>query len=62
MIALGFLLLTILVKPRNIAMFPEVEFDFSEREYILCEAVLDQRIVEGIGKGLDPELEGPEFR
>lgn len=42
-------------------MFPKVEFDFSKRENILCETVLNQGVVEGVGEGLDPEFEGPEF-
>ena len=42
-------------------MFPKVEFDFSKRENILCETVLDQGVVEGVGEGLDTKFEGPEF-
>lgn len=42
-------------------MFPKVEFDFSKREDILCKTVLDQGVVKGVGEGLDPEFEGPEF-
>lgn len=42
-------------------MFPKVEFDFSKREDILCETMLDQGVMEGVGEGLDPEFEGPEF-
>lgn len=61
MVPFRLLLLAIFIKTRDIPMFPKVEFDFSKRENIFCETVLDQGVVEGVGEGLDPEFEGPEF-
>lgn len=42
-------------------MLPQIDLDLAQGQDVLGQAVLDQRVVEGIGEGLDPELEGPEL-
>lgn len=42
-------------------MLPQVDLDLAQGQDILRQAMLDQRVVEGVGEGLDTELERPEL-
>lgn len=61
MVTLRFLLLAVLVEPRDVAVLPQIDLDLAKGQDVLGQAMLDQRVMEGVGEGLDTELEGPEL-